>query len=69
MAEEKKDEGREAVQLALFVLGSLAFLIALWYFTGGPSRADLRGIFLTPPPPLNSGDAYGRQPETPTNQN
>lgn len=53
--------------LPLFVIGGLAFLIFAWYVTGGPSRADLRGIFLSPPPPLDSGDAYGPQIGTSTN--
>ena len=46
---------------AFFFFGALAILIALWYFAGGPGKADLRGIFLAPLQPLGSGDAYGPQ--------
>lgn len=58
MADEKPPSGSPA-QDAFFLFGILAVLIAAWYATGGPSRADLRGIFLAPPTPLGSGDAYG----------
>lgn len=57
MAEEKK--GGSAADDALWFFGILAALIALWYFSGGPGRADLRGLFLAPPDPLGSGEAYG----------
>ncbi len=46
----------------LVFIGALALLIGLWYQNGGPERADLRGIFLAPPSPVGSGDAYGPQP-------
>lgn len=46
---------------ALFFFGALAILITLWYFAGGPGKADLRGLFLAPPEPLGSGEAYGPQ--------
>jgi len=46
---------------AFFFFGALAILIALWYFAGGPGKADLRGLFLAPPAPLGTGDAYGPQ--------
>jgi len=42
-------------------------LIALWWVQGGPEKADLRGIFLAPPPPIGTGDAYGPQIGTTTN--
>ena len=46
---------------ALWFFGILAILIVLWYFAGGPGKSDLRGLFLAPPQPLGSGDAYGPQ--------
>ena len=59
MAEEEKKES--PVQSALFVLGFLGLLVVLWFANGGPSRADLRGLFLAPPPPVGTGEAYGPQ--------
>lgn len=47
---------------ALWFFAILAVLIVLWYFAGGPGKADLRGIFLAPPAPLGSGEAYGPTP-------
>lgn len=58
MADEKPPSGSPMQDIFLF-LGFLAVLVTAWYATGGPSRADLRGIFLAPPAPLGSGDAYG----------
>ena len=60
MADEK-EPGMGAGAEALLFVAAIGALITLWWFTGGPSRADLRGIFLKPPPPVNSGDAYGPQ--------
>lgn len=50
----------------MFVVVGLVLLIILWYANGGPQKADLRGIFLAPPPPLGSGDAYGPSIVSPT---
>jgi hypothetical protein len=47
---------------AIFILGLIAVLIVMWFATGGPSRADLRGIFLHPPRPIDQGGAYGPTP-------
>ena len=46
-----------------FFLSILVLLVILWYASGGPSRADLRGIFLNPPPPVGNGGAYGPNPQ------
>ena len=62
----KKDES-SPYEMVWFVGGILAVLIALWWVQGGPERADLRGIFLAPPPPLGTGEAYGPQIGTTTN--
>ncbi|HEV7449401.1 MAG TPA: hypothetical protein VGP13_02590 [Candidatus Paceibacterota bacterium] len=61
MADEEKKEGESATSAALTVLGVIALLIVLWFANGGPQKADLRGIFLAPPAPLGSGEAYGPQ--------
>lgn len=53
--------GGSPTSFAIFVFGGFALLVLIWYMTGGPSRADLRGIFLSPPAPLGTGDAYGPQ--------
>jgi hypothetical protein len=45
--------------MVAFVLGGFAVLVVLWFMAGGPGKADLRGLFLSPLPPLGSGDAYG----------
>ncbi len=43
----------------IFVVAGLAMLVVLWYANGGPQKADLRGIFLQPPAPVGTGEAYG----------
>lgn len=43
----------------MFIVGIIVVLVVIWFATGGPSRADLRGIFVKPPAPLDTGDAYG----------
>lgn len=73
MAEEKNGGGGP-MELALLLFGGLAVLIVLWFANGGPERADLKGIFLAPPPPLDSGEGYGPQvgepaPWAPTSTN
>jgi len=67
MAEEPKKNG-SPYEIVWFVFGGLALLIALWWVQGGPEKADLRGIFLAPPPPLGTGESYGPQIGTTTNQ-
>ena len=57
MADEPS--GPSPVEDLLFIVGVLVVLVAIWFATGGPKRADLRGIFLHPPAPLDTGDAYG----------
>jgi hypothetical protein len=51
------------------VFGGFAVLVALWLWTGGYKHADLRGIFLNAPAPLNNGNAYGPTIEPKTNTN
>lgn len=59
MAEAPKPPS--AAEDAFYVIGLLIILVILWFFAGGPGKADLRGLFLAPPPPLDSGNAYGPQ--------
>jgi len=60
MADEK-EPGPGPLADAIFVLGVIVVLVAVWFYTGGPKRADLRGIFLHSPEPLGQGGAYGPQ--------
>lgn len=55
--------------LLLWVLGLAAILIGLWFASGGPQRADLRGLFIAPPPPVGPGGSYGPQFGTSTINN
>ncbi len=58
------DEGGGGVgemEMLIFVFGGFAVLAALWYLTGGPQKADLKGLFLSPPAPLGTGSSYGPQ--------
>ncbi len=66
MADDKKPES--PYEILWFVAAILGGLIVLWWVQGGPEKADLRGIFLAPPPPVGSGDAYGPQVGTSTYQ-
>lgn len=59
MAEEKK--AADPLRDFWIVLGFFALMVALWFFSGANSLADLRGIFLAPPQPVGSGEAYGPQ--------
>jgi hypothetical protein len=60
--EEKKKSAGSDFEMVWFVFGGLAVLIFIWWMTGGPERADLRGIFLSPPPEVGgTGEAYGPQ--------
>ncbi len=61
--------GTTDIDMLIFVFGGFAALVAIWYFTGGPSRADLRGIFLNPPAPIDNGNAYGPTITPKTNTN
>ena len=40
-------------------------LFIIWYYTGGPERANTENPFLKPPPAIDSGETYG--PGSPTN--
>jgi hypothetical protein len=51
--------GVSDIEMLIFVFGGFAVLVALWFWVGGPKHADLRGIFLNPPAPINNGNAYG----------
>ncbi len=58
MADDDKKSGNPMNELFLF-LGFMAVLVALWYAAGGAGKADLKGLFLSPPAPLGTGEAYG----------
>ena len=56
MADEPESGG--PYEIILFVGGILLVLVLLWYYNGGPDKADLRGLFLAPPMPVGIGDPY-----------
>ncbi len=56
---KKPDPEAEAKKFAFFVFMMVVILLTIWYFSGGPERSDLRGIFLKPLPPVGSGESYG----------
>ncbi len=58
MADEPKGD---PMQMLLAVLGIMAILVILWFASGAYKKADLRGLFLAPPPPVGPGGAYGPQ--------
>jgi hypothetical protein len=58
MAEEHAT-GPGPLEDAIFIIGIIVVLIVLWFYTGGPSRSDLKGIFIHPPVPVGTGGAYG----------
>jgi hypothetical protein len=58
MADEEKKGGGPAED-ALFFIGFIVLLVVLWFNTGANRRADLRGIFIHPPQPVEQGGAYG----------
>jgi hypothetical protein len=57
MADEPKGLGPTGD--LLFIVVVIVVLVAVWFASGGASRADLRGIFLHPPAPVDTGGAYG----------
>ncbi len=59
MADEKPSGGH--YDILWYVGGILLVLVVLWFHNGGPNKTDLRGLFLAPPAPLGTGDAYGPQ--------
>jgi hypothetical protein len=63
---DDKPPAHDPMSDAKFLLVGFALLLILWWANGGPQRADLRGIFLQPPPPVGSGNAYGPQIYSPT---
>jgi hypothetical protein len=52
-------EDTDPMKMVYFVAGIFIVAIFLWYMSGGADRADLRGILLSPPAPLGTGEAYG----------
>ena len=56
----KSLEGGWYAPLVWFVLILAGFWI-LWYYSGGPQRADVnQGPFLNPNAPIGDGQAYGQ---------
>ena len=59
MADDHKAAGPGPLEDALFILGIIAVLIVLWFYTQGHKGGDIRGIFLHPPVPVGQGGSYG----------
>ena len=59
--DDKKKAETTPGQAALSLFGIIVLLVILWFANGGPSKADLRGLFLAPPAPVGPGNAYGPQ--------
>jgi hypothetical protein len=71
MADEK--EAGSPFQLLWTVLAFMGILIFLWFASGAYKNADIKGLFLAPPPPVGPGGSYGPQlgepnPNYPTNE-
>ena len=60
------NNGDDPMQMFIFVFGGFILLVLAWYMSGGPAKTDLRGLFLSPPQPVGTGDAYGPQIVAPT---
>ena len=55
------DKAPNPIWLFLAVMTVMWFV---WFFTGGPERANTNtGVFLKPPAPLDTGESYGRPEE------
>lgn len=48
---------------AMLFFGFLLLLVVVW-IARGATAADVRGIFINPPPPAGQGGAYGPTPGT-----
>jgi hypothetical protein len=60
MAEaEKKPSGPGPMGDLLLFVGFVVILVVLWFNSGGDKRADIRGIFIHPPAPIDQGGSYG----------
>ncbi len=44
---------------AVFIVLIIIFLMVSWFLSGAAKNADVKGIFLSPPPPLGVGETIG----------
>jgi hypothetical protein len=59
MADEPKSrDPMKDVWFIAAVFGALAFL---WFASGAYKNADIKGLFIAPPPPVGPGGSYGPQ--------
>jgi hypothetical protein len=70
MADEPK--GEDPMATLLLVLAGMGVLVFLWFASGAYKNADVKGLFIAPPPPVGPGGSYGPQigqpnPDYPTN--
>lgn len=60
MADKEKSVAKEDPKsLLIWVLGVIAILGLVWFFSGGYDRAKLEGIFIKPLAPVDTGETYG----------
>lgn len=57
MAEEGGGGG--GMSDAVFLVLIIIFLMVTWFLSGAAKNADIKGIFLSPPPPLGVGETIG----------
>jgi hypothetical protein len=53
-------EGGGGIGKVIFTV--ILFIVALfiiWYYTGGPERANTANPFMKPLPPIDTGETYG----------
>lgn len=60
MADEEKGDSNP-MEVVYLVAGIIILLVVFWIANGGPSRADVKGLFIAPLPPVGSGESYGPQ--------
>lgn len=64
MADDKGDGGHNPMRDVYFFITFLVIVVILWYASGGPKRADLRGAFIGGP----SWEGQSGVPQDPTFQ-
>lgn len=49
------------VTMLFGVLAFMGILVFLWFASGAYKNADIKGLFIAPPPPVGPGGSYGPQ--------
>lgn len=56
---DDKGAGGGGMSDAIFIVLVIIFLMASWFLSGAAKNADVKSIFLSPPPPLGVGESIG----------